>query len=111
MSITKERTGAWLFLYFASLVSSIGLSLFLIGVDYEQLAKVLFLWLPLIAIVVVKLLERPMLRRYFESGDYGQWILRKDAPRIVNNLFKLIPVMAFFMIGYAFAHLSKHGSI
>ncbi len=70
MSITKERTGAWLFLYFVSLVGSMALSSFLIGVDYERLAKVLLLWLPLIAIVVVKLLERPMLRRYFESDDY-----------------------------------------
>lgn len=111
MSITKEHTGVWLFVYFVSLVSSIALSLCLIGAGYEQLAKMLFLWLPLIAIVIVKFFERPMLRRYFESGERDQWILRKDAPRSVNFLFKLIPIMAFSMIGYAFAHLSKHGSI
>lgn len=111
MSIRKECTGVWLFVYFVSLVSSIALSSFLIGVGYEWLAKMLFLWLPLIAIVVVKFFERPILRRYFEFRDRSQWILRKDAPQIVNLLFKIIPLMAFLMVGYAFAHLSKHGSI
>jgi len=111
VSITKERAGVWLLACFVSLFGSAALSLFLIGAGYEPLAKILFLWLPLIAIVVVKFFERPMLRRYFESGDHGQWILRKDAPRSVNALFRLTPIMAFLMIGYAFAHLSKHGSI
>ena len=109
MSIAKE--GVWLFVYFVCLVSAIALSSLLIGVGYEQLAKILFLWLPLIAIIVVKFFERPMLRRYFESSDHGQWNIRKDAPRSVNILLRLIPIMAFLMIGYAFAHLSKHGSI
>lgn len=111
MSITKERTGVWLFIYFFSLAGSIALSLLLIGVGYERVAKKLFLWFPLITIVFVKFFERPILRRYFESDNRGQWIIRKDAPQSVNILFKLVPIMAFLMIGYAFAHLFKHGSI
>ena len=71
MSIAKE--GVWLFVYFVCLVSAIALSSLLIGVGYEQLAKILFLWLPLIAIVVAKVLERSMLRRYFDSSAYGPW--------------------------------------
>jgi hypothetical protein len=111
VSIAKEHTGVWLFVYFISLVSAIALSLLLIGVGYERLAKVLFLWLPLIVIVVVKFLERPMLRRYFELGANNQWNIRKDAPRSVHILFGLIPMMAAFMVGYAYAHFFKHGSI
>lgn len=111
MSIAKERTGIWLFVCFVSLVSAIALSLLLIGVGYERLAKILFLWLPLIAIVIVKFFERPMLRRYLESSDHNQWNIRKDAPQCVIILFKLIPVMAFLMVGYAYAHFFKYGSI
>lgn len=111
MSSEKENTGAWLLVYLMSLISSIAFSLLLIGVGYEHLAKIIFLWLPIIAIVVVKFVERPVLRGYFESGDHGQRIIRKDAPKSVVILLKLIPTMAFMMIGYAFAHLTKHGSI
>lgn len=111
MNITKERTGVWLFVYFISLVSSIALSLHLIGAGYERFAQILFLWLPLSVGVFAKLFERPILRRYFESGDHDQWIIRKDAPQIINILFRLIPIMALLMVGYAYAHLFKHGSI
>lgn len=105
MSITKERTGVWLFIYFVSLISSTALSLLLTGLGHERLAKMLFLWLPLIAIIFAKFLERPLLRRYFELDGHNQWIIRKDAPQSVNILLKLIPIMALIMVGHAFANL------
>lgn len=110
MSITEKRTGIWLFVYFVSLVSSIALSWLLIRAGHERVAKILFLWFPFITIVSVKLSE-PVLRRYLESGEHGQMNVRKDAPQIINALFRLIPIMALSMVGYAYVHLTKHGSV
>ena len=107
----KENTGIWLLAFLISLGGSISFSLLMMECGYEYLAKILFLWAPLIVIVVVKFMEHSMLRSYFELGDHGQWIIRKDAPKRVVILFKLIPIMAFLMIGYAFAHLAEHGLI
>lgn len=111
MSIKEERTGVWVIFSFVGLFSSTALSVFLMRVGYEWLAMVLFLWLPLITIVVLKFLDRPLLRKYLELDDYGQWILRKDAPQIIHILLGLAPIMATLMVGYVFAHLFKHGSI
>lgn len=111
MSIKDEHIGFWLFVALVSLIGSVTLSFLLIGASYERLAKILFLGLPSIALTIFKFFERPMLRRYCEYGDHGQWVIRKDAPRSVNILFKLIPIMVTLMIGYAYAHLAKYGSI
>lgn len=111
MSVRKERIGVWLFAYFISLVGSMTLSSLLIEHGYGLIAKIFFLWVPFIAIALIKSFEGPIFGKYVEAGDHAYRVLRKNAPKRISILINLAPIMAFFMLGYAFAHLYKHGSI
>jgi len=100
-----------IFLSFVGLFGSTVLSLFLINSGYEIIAKILFLWLPIVAIVIFAFLNYSLFKKYSELDEYDQYTLRKDAPQIIYILLGLVPIVMALMVGYAYAYLFKYGLI
>lgn len=107
----NESIASWLFVFVVCVIGSAVGGWLIIDDGYENLAKTLFLWIPITVIFIAKIAESSVLKRFFHLDPLGQWAIRKDAPNIIKWFFKIMPVMAMLLVGYGFAHLAKFGTI
>ena len=107
----KENTRAWIFIFLTCLVGATVSSWKMINSGNEYLAKAIFFWGPFCILLIVKILQSMMFKNFFEINGIGQRSIRKDAPAGIYIFFDSVRAISFFMLGYAFAHLAKYGSV
>jgi len=62
-------------------------------------------------IFIVNILQNMIIKNYLETNESGLGAIRQDAPNHIYVFFDSIRAIAFFMLGYVFAHVAKYGSV